>query len=423
MVGSNALSSTLSDDLAGVNHILDDLDKPHDLLIRTGSPLAIVMDKSSTTRSDRNDSDASRGTGENESINKRKTCPSRTARHRRIYRRTQKLGREELRRQVIELNDKLLRLKQTQAKEKEGLQASRSASFYFWKSVALRQLEERRLIEAEQRQLIAAVNTQTTYIDILSNIAHTDVMTVVGLNDFSSLSPSYCPKMIEAALYDACIRELNTNYARADEVLATCVFGELKPNITVRSELKRESDGQLEYHQRLTKEVQPFSLYETGCFLWDAMERYHTAKVAYKRHEHVKDPENTYAITYTDNVTLRTGEVVVVRQRLILRRFFEDERIVFIWKVISEGQGIAEGTYQEDMGWVWLYPLTDTMEPGTIRATCSRRSPMHYSSTVTEDINCEFERMLQEHYEEASEEIASSLDQLLLDDALATADV
>ncbi|KAJ8523978.1 hypothetical protein ON010_g17140 [Phytophthora cinnamomi] len=301
MVGSNALSSSLTDDLADVNLTLDGLDEPHALLIRTDRPLAIVTDTSSITRSDQNDTDASRSTGENEPIDKHKTRLSRTARQRRIYRKTQKIG---------------TRRTAAPAKEKERLEASRSPSFHFWRSVAHRQLEERRLAEAEQRQLNAAVNTQTTYIDILSNIAHTEVMTVVGQNGFSSLGSSYCSKTIEVAIYDACIRELNTNYARADEVLATCVFGEVKTNITVRSELKRDSDGQLEYLQRLTKEFQSFSLYETGCFLWDATTLQNSITSATK--------------------TSRTLKI--------------HERIVFTWEFISEGQGIASGTYQEDMG-------------------------------------------------------------------------
>lgn len=70
--------------------------------------------------------------------------------------------------------------------------------------------------------------------------------------------------MDEPAFFKACIRELQANYARAEEVLKSCSFNEVETNTNLRSEQRRESDGELKYLQRLTKEVQPYSLYETG---------------------------------------------------------------------------------------------------------------------------------------------------------------
>lgn len=107
-----------------------------------------------------------------------------------------------------------------------------------------------------------------------------------------------------------------------------------------RMEQRYKADGGLEYLQLPTKQVQPYSLYETGCSLWNVSDRYCAAKIRFKRYEGVTDPENTFAATFIDKIALGSGEVVEVRQRLVSCRFFEERRIVVTWKFISETQGV-----------------------------------------------------------------------------------
>lgn len=72
-----------------------------------------------------------------------KTPSSEEARQRQLYRVNQKLERDDLRRQVVELVDQHARMKQAQANEKARFKASRPPAYYLWKSFALRQREER----------------------------------------------------------------------------------------------------------------------------------------------------------------------------------------------------------------------------------------------------------------------------------------
>ncbi|EGZ09032.1 hypothetical protein PHYSODRAFT_305826 [Phytophthora sojae] len=238
-----------------------------------------------------------------------KTPSSEEARQRQLYRVNQKLERDDLRRQVVELVDQHARMKQAQANEKARFKASRPPAYYLWKSFALRQREE--------RQLMAAVNTQATYIDALSSIARKRLRS--DQESSSVRSKINGPDVEEMAIFDSCIRELHANYERADEVLWSCSIDELG------------TDG---------AEVQPYSLYETGCSLWNVSDRYCAAKIRFKRYEGVTDPENTFAATFIDKIALGSGEVVEVRQRLVSCRFFEERRIVVTWKFISETQGV-----------------------------------------------------------------------------------
>ncbi|KAE8893172.1 hypothetical protein PF005_g31009 [Phytophthora fragariae] len=146
-------------------------------------------------------------------------------------------------------------------------------------------------------------------------------------------------------------------------------------------------------------------------------DHYHAAKEGSKRYENV--PENTYAIAFDDNKILNTGILMEVRQRLVFRRFFENERIVFTWKFISEAQECFSGMHQEEVGWCWAYPSTETTEPGTVVTICIRKGPMSYTSSASEATRDEFGQLLQNDEKETWETMMSSLNKLLLDNVLA----
>lgn len=163
-------------------------------LTNADSLLPAVMHPSPDSTSDGAISDASRSSSKDEP-----TARQITAR-RRLYRENQKLGRGELRRQVVELSEELARRKPTRAAEKARLEASCPPAFFLWQSCALRQREEREPAEAEQRQLMAAINTQATYIGTLSSIAQKSLR--VDCEGSSIRHKISSPNAEEAAYFD-----------------------------------------------------------------------------------------------------------------------------------------------------------------------------------------------------------------------------
>ncbi|KAG6946962.1 hypothetical protein JG688_00015753 [Phytophthora aleatoria] len=57
-----------------------------------------------------------------------------------------------------------------QGKQEDRFDATRTPTFWFWKSVAIRQRQERLVAEEEQRVLTITAQVQATYIRTLTGI-------------------------------------------------------------------------------------------------------------------------------------------------------------------------------------------------------------------------------------------------------------
>ncbi|OWZ20972.1 hypothetical protein PHMEG_0004542 [Phytophthora megakarya] len=274
--------------------------------------------------------------------------------------------------------------------------------------------------EERQKQLTAAVKTQATYIDYMKTIlTRQHCCTLISGNDGHLDNQRL--KSTEFELVHMIIRELEANYAQIDEILRECDV--VLPTTEGRVDMAhtRDSDGEVVYTQQIVKVVQPFSLGDTDRSLWTAFNAYHKVKPDFEQLD-VEDAENTCAIIFRDIITLGTGKKVSVRQRSVLRRIIEKNRIVFLWKFMSEGEGDFSGIHQDETGWCSLQPSSTSTEPATVLLLCNRRSPMQFSdfssSGLSEEQKIDFDRLLQVSDEEAWGDIASELEKLLIKDAL-----
>ncbi|OWZ13309.1 hypothetical protein PHMEG_00013383 [Phytophthora megakarya] len=110
--------------------------------------------------------------------------------------------------------------------------------------------------------------------------------------------------------------------------------------------------------------------------------------------------------------TLTPGTTVSVLQRLVARRFIEQDRIVCIWKTYTEGEGIFHGMHSNQTGWSSIRSLAD--RPGTLGEVCVRQFPVLFNASPP--AAHKFHRFLQTRLDEDKHEMMASIHKSLLGD-------
>ncbi|KAG7377177.1 hypothetical protein PHYBOEH_001084 [Phytophthora boehmeriae] len=301
-----------------------------------------------------------------------------------------KSSRESLRRQANELADKLARLKQVQTIKQVQADLNRPPKYLLWRQIAARELRERWQAEAERRRLTEFVDTQKAYIADLTDQARK----WPSGNELRILTKKLRRNSQGDALYNAYIREVEMNYSRTDDVFLDCGMASLpERGAMAQSVKKRRDDGEVEYYELLKKFPKSSSFREAASTMWKLAETKFVSRDHHERYEVSMDPENTFAIKYSETKTLKTGEQVVLFNRFFLRRFVEPNRIVHVWKVVSEGTGAFRGVHFDQTGWNCIRPAADPTNTGSIVEMCQRWIPLRYrtsgSSEVTVGQFCE----------------------------------
>ncbi|KAG1712097.1 hypothetical protein DVH05_009336 [Phytophthora capsici] len=348
--------------------------------------------------------------GEEELTTNNKTNKPRRATEvsrRQMYRRMQKRAREELRRQVVDLNEELVRLRHSKQADAAQFNDAQTSTFRFWKAVATQQRHERSLAEEEQRALTVSVDAQATYIRTLANIARiseNDSSALTGQDQAVNGNKKQRYGVSETELFNAFIQYLDTNCEHIDELFQTC---RSTPQFEVR-----KPDGTLEYNQLYITETSPFSLAQTSRSLQQFTDYYfRNPGNTCKRCADVRDPENTCARSYRNAITLMNGVKVSLRNRLVIRRY--DEERIFGWKLVSEGEGVHNGFLFDETGWLIL----KATELGTGIEMCIRRTPMHFSSAMPRNREW-LEQAMCQLYDKARGDVFAALQDALIDDVL-----
>ncbi|KAL3670939.1 hypothetical protein V7S43_004124 [Phytophthora oleae] len=212
-----------------------------------------------------------------------------------------------------ELTQRVQELIDSRQGAKTSVRTDLTLSKSFWQDLAAQQQEHRRSSEEEQKRLIAAVQSQTLYIDNLCN-----VLRVQPESFTSDTSPTRCTsvqprdnlkwlrlKTSDASLYKEYLKEVNDSYARVDQVFAECGMN-VMPSGAASSLRRLNSDGGMEYIQYVHKILQPFSFEDTCRNVWE------TAKLPHRHidrevYEAVSDWGNSIAFKFRIKKTLATG--------------------------------------------------------------------------------------------------------------------
>jgi hypothetical protein len=104
----------------------------------------------------------------------------------------------------------------------------------------------------------------------------------------------------------------------------------------------------------------------------------------------------------------------------VVRRFQEIHRVVVVWKVFTEGEGLFRGMHSDETGWCIARPSTVATATGTVLDMCFRHVPMHFSSSAAcAPVVNEFTDMVVTTGEEESQTVLKALEKMLLDETLA----
>ncbi|POM78111.1 Hypothetical protein PHPALM_4401 [Phytophthora palmivora] len=80
------------------------------------------------------------------------------------------------------------------------------------------------------------------------------------------------------------------------------------------------------------------------------------------RFDGVDDPENTAALTYHLDFSRELGDGATLVIHHVVRRYVEEDRVVFVWRALTEGQGTFKGLSTDETAWYVLRGTTDAGE-------------------------------------------------------------
>ncbi|ETP11123.1 hypothetical protein F441_13353 [Phytophthora nicotianae CJ01A1] len=331
---------------------------------------------------------------------------------RKRYRERVKNVRIELTCMKEELTLRLQEVIEARERKKSNARTDLTLSKTFWYDLATQQQQKRQRSEMEHRRLVAAVQSQNSYIDNLCNVlrvrnADSDIQAFKWLRLKSS----------DASLYQVYLKEVNDSYASTDQMFQECGMASL-PIGTV-SKFHRLGQGEIQSTQYVHKLLLPFSFEDTCNNMWK------TAKLPHRQidrevYEDVGDADNTVGFKIRLKKTLTSGSSVSILKRVLSRRFQDGDRAVHVHRIFSEGEGIFSGLDSDETAWSSVRPYSDETRTGTLIEVCSRQMYVPFITANPEASTVKaFKDTMQNAIKEDEREIIKTLEKLLLDDTLA----
>ncbi|OWZ03473.1 hypothetical protein PHMEG_00024790 [Phytophthora megakarya] len=259
-----------------------------------------------------------------------------------------------------------------------------------WKLLAERQLAARMIAEAEQRLLCDAIDKRAALLmqfQELMNDRITGRDTLPGSWDIDTNTVSTQPKRIrlecdDDAIFSTLIKELDGIYTQTDEILHSRRLDATYPNWDEPSEswVKDSDTGFFLYGG---KQTLPFDFRDICRSRWYKAPLPHRQE-SRQLYKDVEDPDNTVAFKFRITTRLKSGKIASVLQRFTLRRYRESERMVIVWRLFTEGEGMFNGMNADETGWSVTTPAVNSTKTGTVMLTCVQNVPMHLNSVTTE---------------------------------------
>ncbi|ETL34815.1 hypothetical protein L916_13006 [Phytophthora nicotianae] len=135
-------------------------------------------------------------------------------------------------------------------------------------------------------------------------------------------------------------------------------------------------------------------------------------------YEDLSDAGNTVAFKFRVKKTLADGSTVSVLKRVLSRRFRDNNQVVIIWKIFSEGEGIFSGMDVNETTWGRMRPYLEGSSCGVLVESCTRQTPGPYITENADDwAGRTFRAIMQEAVVEDTQEFVRALGELLRNDA------
>ncbi|KAL3657092.1 hypothetical protein V7S43_018005 [Phytophthora oleae] len=281
---------------------------------------------------------------------RRKITNAQAAKRRVKYLKRVKDKRETLKRQAKEMTEELERMKDAQQKAKEEAEKADALAVSVWRATCVRHKERRQESEEQQRRLKAAVLTRANLIHQMHSllqhrVAGSQLESVLALEgqpaDWEKKGP---------ALFKTFVHELDAIHAQTDEVIES---SDVKFSSSLVYKRTWKWNQGMTFLESADATVIPFGFEQTKhavsfAMLSDPRENPHS--------EGIEDPENTTASAYRLNYSWESGESVSFVVYCAIRRYVEADRVVFVWRARSEGQGEFDGLAMDETVWVVVRP-------------------------------------------------------------------
>ncbi|GMF16769.1 unnamed protein product [Phytophthora fragariaefolia] len=324
------------------------------------------------------------------------------------YRERRKLEKATLEKEVGGLSAQLLELQRAR-------RAKRSLASSAWEMVAKRQLQARVDVEEKQRRLITAVESQANVIEQFKDILHCRLGCSTSVDDAGYKQKRIRFEPSDAEFYKSLENELDANHANTDAMLQK--YGLNSTEAGWDGPRRRwTEEGANGYYIYADKHVMPFDYKHVCKFTWKVAQITHRQE-GREHYAYTSDPENTSAIKFRVSTRLRSGRVVSVLQRAVVRRYAREDRSVTVWRSFAEGEGIFSGMHADECGWCVAIPLPSSPNAKTLKRTLMRHVPMHFSTKETHESEVQqFTGLVLDAGTENATEITSLMEELLLRD-------
>ncbi|KAF4043151.1 hypothetical protein GN244_ATG04630 [Phytophthora infestans] len=317
---------------------------------------------------------------------------------RRMYREQRRTERDNLQQEIERLTEQL----QTAQGETK---LTPQLTIPFWKKVAQRQLAAREDAELRQQQLFQAIGF---YSNVLEESQRLFYKRLHHLNDFPD-DEKLRIETADADIFALYIKNLDAVYARTDKTLQACRLESTEANWNTPFEIW-DKDSKTGYFQFRGKIILPFDFQDICRSRWQNLRQ----QDYQESYDAVANSEDTLARRVRRTIHLTSGGIASILWRLVIRRYEADGRMVLVWRMLTEGEGMFAGMHADETGW-GVATAVEGSKPGTVLRTCVRNAPMHFSNTAARnDVVKQFGDELFEWGRENHEEATTGLERLLL---------
>ncbi|RLN80922.1 hypothetical protein BBJ28_00003392 [Nothophytophthora sp. Chile5] len=342
------------------------------------------------------------------------------AKRRARYRQQLKAEWQLLRQQESELSMELSDLQKAQAQSKVLRRSS--LALPAWRVITALQREKRREAETQHEGLRATVASQAMVIQQMKGLLQQMLAVAAPEHFISREKHTVGLESHEIALFEAFVRELEPLYAQTDEV--THPHGmKIEPTtfMTYKPICKRQKDTM--YYESVDAMCLPFD-FQRACRA--ASKLLLSVPEGCQRFDGVNDLENKVAVKYLTKHRLDSGETALMVTYCVTKMYWEAERLVFVWRGLTEGQGAFAGMHSNETGWLVVRPSTvkeckPSVKQGgagapTVLENCVRFVPMHFGGASNCDVAADrFAEIIAKTGEKELGEVTQMLAKLLVD--------
>ncbi|OWZ16759.1 hypothetical protein PHMEG_0009398 [Phytophthora megakarya] len=317
--------------------------------------------------------------------------------------------RELLKQQTIELSATLTKLQEAQARA--NIEAVNNLSLGAWRATAIHQKERRLNAEEQQRQLQALLAGQSKLICHMNELLQQRLISSPPsrLYSFEKQTPSRSTSLFKT--FDS---ELESVYAMTNAVWRGIDF-KLSP-LLLDFSINRDRNHGKTFLESADATIIPFGFQETNQVLSSMMFKYPSD---FPYEGETKDPENTVGGMDHLDYSLELGNDATLTMHIVLKRYIEDDRLVFVWRALTEGEGEFEGMYTDETGWWVLRPSTGIHEgSGMVLEAYTRLTPVGFDIESESDVcTNKFIEILAKLDEEEQNDVTGMFEKMLLEEA------